>query len=477
MPFRASHRKSHLRRLSGLVCLGAFFLVIVGLRWGTYLQTPLPKLMITDALLVIAGILGLTSLTRETVAAFARWFGLSAVLLTLGLGFAAMSIAQSPQVNLYLVVRDIAPYLYFSLIPALAIGLTSVKPNEFMGVVRWGCLANLTLATVAQVGLVAPFSSSLIANPTVQILSYRFDLQGVIYGVGLIAWGNWRPICRQRLVIQVLFVVGGVFLQSRAAVITFLCLALVALVRAWRRSEKRAVAAIVAAGLGALLAPIVIQNVADSWEHPQPSTRESLEQRQGELSESIFKTLPEGARKFAPSEFESIATAQARLTVYGQVFDWLRQDFHWIRGAGPGTDILYEICTGNPVAPPSIKVMRGESLVYLPKCAVDDANAATPLRDPHNWLLNLLMYFGLVGTLVLMAPMLVFYRCRRRSLVSLAVFIVAGFLICGLFGVVLSGPYALVPITVCLSWAVAACRRPDGIVALSTNLGETSPIK
>jgi hypothetical protein len=140
---------------------------------------------------------------------------------------------------------------------------------------------------------------------------------------------------------------------------------------------------------------------------------------------------------------------------------YLIDDKTWILGAGPGSDALYEACTGvKTPAPERTLVITDAGTIVFPKCAVDDQNAPTTLRDPHNWVLNLLLYHGLIGSIIFIFPFLVLSRhnySERQSL-DFTRLSIMGFFICGLFGVIISAPFAMLPITVLMAGALTRYR-------------------
>ena len=118
--------------------------------------------------------------------------------------------------------------------------------------------------------------------------------------------------------------------------------------------------------------------------------------------------------------------------------------------------MLYTICTGVPEAPARTKIVENVKPVYLPKCPVDDADAATTLRDPHNWLLNWLIYNGVVGTLILLLALMLpiwVYRRSRDSILPISV--IAAYFLCGSFGVIISASFGMLPVTVMLASQIA----------------------
>ena len=135
----------------------------------------------------------------------------------------------------------------------------------------------------------------------------------------------------------------------------------------------------------------------------------------------------------------------------------LATDGPWVAGDGPGTDILYEICTGLEEAPVRpILVEEDGTLKKLPKCPVDSGLSLT-LRDPHQWVLNSMIYHGVLGTVPLALALLwPLWRLRRTPYSSLSIIGVGAYLICASFGVLLSSPFGSLPIAVLLAWLLAS---------------------
>jgi len=152
----------------------------------------------------------------------------------------------------------------------------------------------------------------------------------------------------------------------------------------------------------------------------------------------------------------SAGTTNARLDTWTDVGNYLATGTNWVFGGGPGTDTLYFVCTGIRVAPARVAVESNGQITHLPKCSVDSNEAATPLRDPHNWVLNLWLYHGIVGLLVFTLALAVpLWTLRSHTNYWLSTIGVFGILLVSSFGVVLSAPFALVPLTVFLSYLYA----------------------
>lgn len=156
------------------------------------------------------------------------------------------------------------------------------------------------------------------------------------------------------------------------------------------------------------------------------------------------------------------STARARLLTYDWVIESLLHDGLWQVGAGPGTDVLYRICVNRPLEERAW-LDDGTGRELIAKCPVDDDRAASRLRDPHQWFLNSMIYFGLVGTVILVfAIVFPAWNLRRTRFASLPVLAIVGYFLCGSFGVIISAPFGMLPVAVMLGWLIALSRTSNG---------------
>ena len=161
----------------------------------------------------------------------------------------------------------------------------------------------------------------------------------------------------------------------------------------------------------------------------------------------------------------SAGTTNARIDTWTDVGRYLATGTNWVFGGGPGTDTLYFACTGIRIAPERVTQESNGQITYFPKCSVDSNEAHTTLRDPHNWVLNLWLYHGIVGLLVLTLALVVpLWTLRSLTNYWLSTIGVFGILLVSSFGVVLSAPFALVPLTVFLSYLYANHIRRDSLL-------------
>lgn len=161
-------------------------------------------------------------------------------------------------------------------------------------------------------------------------------------------------------------------------------------------------------------------------------------------------TLELPALEMQLDQLDGGGTGGARLLTWRQILEAFPRDHLWLLGGGLGSDILYRICSAG--GGPTNSGYPGGGL-GRPKCHVDSNEAPTVLRDPHNWLLNLMLYHGLIGTLIFILaiaiPMVVY---RRTPCSSLAIIPIGAYFVSGSFGVILSAPFGMLPVAVFLGW-------------------------
>ncbi len=443
---RDGHRPSFhiMSLLPAVLILSALFIDVAAGRWGAYIVTPIPGLYLPDALLVLGILTLIPNIHKLKDLPRIIWFVAALPLVYIGARLLEL-LASGASQNLYLVVRDLAPFAYLSLVPLIAVTLMSVPFSWILWILRISSVIHVVGVTLVNLGLLFPITVGFIKPDAAALFEFRGDLQGVIVGIGLISWGKWPGWVGANRYVQFALITFAFQLGSRSALVTALfCLLLVAFrerkwLPVWRLILMTVGALLTLLALSAALqlTDTTIQEVVEESETPFPLTQ-----------------LP-GINRFSVSSESGRGTANARLATYVLILDYLPHNTFWLFGAGPGTDILYTICTAILDAPPRESVDRVEGYSLLPKCPIDSAEAPSTLRDPHNWLLNLLVHNGTVGTLIfliaLAAPV---YWSRRSPNSSLGVSVIGAYLVSGTFGVILSAPFAMLPIAVMLGWMV-----------------------
>ena len=442
--------------MPAILVLAALFIDVAAGRWGAYIRTPINGLYLPDALLALGALSALPSL-RLLRALPLRIILVFMIPVLYILARVIQVLVTGAHEEPYLIVRDLAPYAYLAIVPLLVLALRRVKFSWLLWLLRIATLLQLVGVFAVTWGLLNAFQSDILGGGDTGVLYYRGDLQGVILGIGLIVWGSWPRSTNGLRVVQFIFLLGGMQLGSRAAFVTFIFCAVIALLRErkWFAPWK-----FILLAATALLASLVVSYAATTISTPETpttiSTPETPTAASPSVPELVARAVP-GAAKLVGYEDAGEGTSAARLATYDLILDHLVNPGFLAFGSGPGTGVLYTICTGAPEAPARTMIVDNGQNIYLPKCPVDDSNAATTLRDPHNWLLNWLIYNGLAGTLVLLAALLLpIWVYRKSNYSSLPISVIAAYFVCGSFGVIISAAFGMLPVTVMLAWLIAS---------------------
>ena len=442
--------------MPAILVLAALFIDVAAGRWGAYIRTPINGLYLPDALLALGALSALPSL-RLLRALPLRIILVFMIPVLYILARVIQVLVTGAHEEPYLIVRDLAPYAYLAIVPLLVLALRRVKFSWLLWLLRIATLLQLVGVFAVTWGLLNAFQSDILGGGDTGVFYYRGDLQGVILGIGLIVWGSWPGSTNGLRVVQFIFLLGGMQLGSRAAFVTFIFCAVIALLRErkWFAPWK-----FILLAATALLASLVVSYAATTISTPETpttiSTPETPTAASPSVPELVARAVP-GAAKLVGYEDAGEGTSAARLATYDLILDHLGNPGFLAFGSGPGTGVLYTICTGAPEAPARTMIVDNGQNVYLPKCPVDDSNAATTLRDPHNWLLNWLIYNGLAGTLVLLAALLLpIWVYRKSNYSSLPISVIAAYFVCGSFGVIISAAFGMLPVTVMLAWLIAS---------------------
>jgi len=142
-------------------------------------------------------------------------------------------------------------------------------------------------------------------------------------------------------------------------------------------------------------------------------------------------------------------------------------DGSWLFGGSAGSDYLYELCTGIPKAP--------EFILSGPKCAVDDAGMSPVVRDPHNWVLNISLYHGLVGLAVFVIALTVpAWKGRKTNSAAMPIAGIATYLVSGSTFLISAG-YALLPMTVFVAWLIRNFLESTPVKHIPLERAEAAP--
>ena len=423
-------------------------------RWGSYIGTPIQGLYLPDLLLIVGAFLSLTQLRK------ARLLPKSAMIFALPLIYflsqAIYSVIRVPSSGYTLWVRDMAPFAYLSLVPLIALSLASLKPQVLVLVVRWSAAVYAAGFAISDFGLIPSWASGYVASDSVTAFSYRGDFTGFAIGIGIVAWGRWHFDLNRNFFMQGVLLAAGLTVSSRAAFVTLITLTLLSVLKDWSNSKFRGLVKLLFATLFAAILLSFTATLAT------PTTPTTPNETQTTTFDSFVAHPPAIAKSLSA---DGSATVMARIDTSIDSLRFVATGTNWIFGGGPGTDTLYFACTGIRIAPEKTMQESINEDIYLPKCDVDSYEASSTLRDPHNWVLNLLLYHGFVGLLVFaLVLVLPLWTLRCLTNYRLSAFGVIGILFVSSFGVVLSAPFGLVPLTVFLAYLYAnALRRESSL--------------
>ena len=454
---------------AGALILAGFAIDFSSIRWGAYIPTPIPGVFLADALWAAGALLVIPTFPFvhfHKRVLYASTF--AAVLAAVQWIRGSLLDGGDP----YLALRDVAPFLYLALVPLVASALSAVKWRIFLGVLRVGSIV-LAIGTVVVLLNVDFYPLKDVVTFPYQtgiIFPGRGDLLGVSLGVGVIAWGNFGALGRPSRVIQGALIAVGFSNGSRAGLLALLVCIGWAIFR--ERAAVRWITVFKIAGSLAtcILASYLLTDVLA--QHPvtqAPVTQAPVAQApvaQAPVAQAPVAQAPTTSNIAERMAAEGLwnPTASARWQTYGDVLSALTKDWSWIAGAGVGDPFrLLEAC--------GVTALQFERTLGVEKCAVDSGSNPVPLRDPHNWVLALLLYHGLVGTLTFVTIIGTYlWPPIREPDLSLAAVPVSVYLLVGMVSVVISSPFGMLPIATFVSVVVIGATHRRSASATSAAL-------
>ena len=444
--------------LIGSTLIGsAFVLTIAGNRWASYIKSPIPGIYLADLLLLL-GVIATVPMWRE-VRRLSRWvwwtYGAVAAYVLVVL---APEFLIIPEDDRYLALRDAAPFLYFALVPLIALSVRGVDAKTAIYVVRAASLLLAVGTALVHIGVLPRFTSPLLGSDFTSVFDYRSDLTGAGLAIGMVAWGAWpAQAVRAGLGVQLAYVAVAAFaIGSRSGVVAVLVAILVIAYRQRHvvRGLMAAAASVLTLVLGMLYGgPLTASLVVPTLTAPAASPTEVAERAGAPSPPENAEPAPPARRTVFDAWTERIVrsgTVSARVDTWANVVTGLAGNGTWLLGGAAGSDYLYELCTGVSVAPQVISLESGD-----PKCAVDDRGPEPVVRDPHNWVLNIAVTHGILGVAVFgLAIGVTLWRGRRSEIYPLAAWTIGFFLVTGLTFLISAG-YALLPISVGAAWIVS----------------------
>jgi hypothetical protein len=276
----------------------------------------------------------------------------------------------------------------------------------------------------------------------------RGDLLGVIFGIAFLAWGKWPGIVSASRIAQFLVLAFGFNQSSRAAFVTMVFCVALELWRERKFGQMRVLVGVTAAGIAA---SILIPWVQSNWFTTPPQTT----QPQTTQPQTTQPQLGAVAKQFST---DGAGTNGARIESWSDVLRSFTVGTNFIFGGEIGSpDYFLYVCTDQRLPryleDDARQSTQGPGVV---KCRIDHGLDLLPVRDPHNWFLNMMLYHGIVGTSIwLFGFGAVLWVTRRVKNGSLAVIAIGAYFVCGSFQVIMSAPFALLPTAVFLAWLLS----------------------
>jgi hypothetical protein len=292
----------------------------------------------------------------------------------------------------------------------------------------------------------------------------RGDLLGVIFGIAFLAWGKWPGVVSASRVAQFLVLAFGFNLGSRAAFVTMIFCVALELWRERKLGQMQLLSWVTIAGISLSLSIYVL---------PLP-TRANVDRDLTAVTDFVDRqttqpqttqpqtTQPQLGAVAKQLSTDGAGTNAARIDSWSDVLRSFTVGTNFIFGGEIGSpDYFLYVCTGKRIdayldgfnATPGV-FWSGQGAGA--RCMIDHGWDAVPVRDPHNWFLNMMLYHGLVGTGIwLFGFGAVFWVTRRVKNGSLAVIAIGAYFVCGSFQVIMSAPFALLPTSVFLAWLLS----------------------
>ena len=387
-------------KLTEKIFLFALFSSLAFGKWGAWIGVPSKGIFLIDFLFFFT--------------LFINFFknGLDKKLMifyTLPLGFyCILEMYYSDYGNFITKIRDLLPFLYLAFVPSLVNMINKIGYRRIILVFRQSTVVHLFWSTLVLFRVLEPLQ--VMPNVFgVPIFQNRWDLSGMVFGIGILSWSDFRKmgLLRNKVLIA-FFAIIGVAQGSRAGALATLIALFVSLIysdqaRLMRSKIKAITFMSVITIILAILANITSSIFPDSF-----------------FSRIGFIGYDQGRQTSARN------TAVARADAAILVLKWTKSSNKVLFGAGPGFEILQE--SG------AIRYLSGNAEV----------------RSPHNWFIGLFSRFGIIGTIFWLSLVAIPFvgSTKQRDMRMLAMGGFICILTTGSMGVIIESPFGSLPLTV-----------------------------
>ena len=446
-------------RIAAVCILAALAIDLAGGRWGAYIATPIPRVYLAD---LLWGVGALAAVRLTTLRALPRASLVAAGGALVYLVLRVLLSVGDPGVETTLLLRDLAPLGYLALVPLVAVALAGVEPRTMLWLLRIAPLVVAGGTVLYAVGVPFDGLGRALGGPELAAMRFpgRDDVLGVIIAVGIVAWGRYDSLAPTRgrgasvacRVVQVALVLAGLLVPSQASqLVAVAAVAWAVLRELLPMTSRRVVVAgiVIVAALAALsvtlagTALVLAKQTTTSIKVSEPGSGPDPNADRRADSGRARTTY------VVPGLPATLDTVGARLETWASVLHGSATDGTWVLGDGLGRpDRLLEVC--------DVSLAEYVDQPRRNKCDVDSGATPMPLRDPHTWMLNLLLYQGIVGIVVFAGILLAYWwRPPPDPAFSLSAVPAALYLLAASVGVVISSPFGLLPLATFTAFALS----------------------
>jgi len=435
----------YLSTAAAALVLAGFMIDLAGGRWGAYIGTPISGLYLADALWISGAALALLS-TRK-ILQYGRLVILGASVSLLYAVIAFLFYATDADSVTSLLLRDVSTFGYLGLVPLTALALSRLRVLEFIWIVRIATGSQLLLFLATRIWAIPDAVSGFLGGPTLQAMAFpgRSDILGLTMAIGVLSWGSFPRTTPAVIPLQLAMTLVGFSQPSRAGILAVLLALMWVIIATVRQKQRRRAVFLAALFLGTSLSWSIIVAQFPTQTVGVLSSANQQADKAGSEGDAVTVTRFNSPAVAVPMR----GTEGARIDTYRDVIEYVHENnLHLIGDALGQPDTLLRACGF------SLEQYRSQ---VQGKCDIDYGGDELPLRDPHNWILNLVLYHGVLGLLLFIGALSTYWWRARRSQAPLAI---TGtptvlYLSVGMLGVVISSPFGMLPMATFTAFALA----------------------
>lgn len=381
--------------------LASLFIPLAAGKWGNYIGFSSKGPFLEDILIFFAGF---CIFFRKPELLLDRPLILLAIF-----NFLLCQMIRNQEYAVGTKLRDLIPFIYFLLFPALAYLTNSIGLKRIIIVVRTATFFHLIWTSAVTAGIVVPFQAPFPFM--IPIFTTRWDQSGFVFAIGIGAWSRFPTMkLQQNLLIRLGFLVMAISQGSRAGLLAVFVSILWVAFRNYHENDSTFEAR------RDLFFPFVFLSLLGIIF----------------FSPYLTKVLPENSSlgRIGLVNISEQANANADGTALGRkiaqskLLEWVKDKERLTLGVGPGVEMVYE------------------------SGAFSHLSGAIEVRSPHSWLYGSLARFGIVGTIfwyvmLITVVRLNSFKWRRPESLWILVIMVTSF-----FGVIIESPFGAIPLAI-----------------------------